>query len=170
MKKTLSFWKFIFIVYVLGLLWFVVIKPNGMTSRMESILEHRNQGHWNYNLVPFRSIFDYMEMNLFHSSVSFKNLIGNIAAFVPLGFLIPAISTRLRKISKALLVCLICIIGIEIFQFVAMIGYFDVDDIILNMLGCFMGYLVYSGFRLVVDAYASKRKERISRGLEKQRL
>lgn len=111
-----------------------------------------------------------MEMNLFHSSVSFKNLIGNIAAFVPLGFLIPAISTRLRKISKTLLVCLICIIGIEIFQFVAMIGYFDVDDIILNMLGCFMGYLVYSGFRLVVDAYASKRKERISRGLEKQRL
>ena len=100
------------------------------------------------------------------SLVSLKNVLGNIAAFLPLGFLIPAISTRLRKISKALLVCLICIIGIESLQFVAMIGYFDVDDIILNMLGCFIGCLVYIGFRVVMDTYASKQKGIISRGLE----
>ncbi|UFJ59770.1 VanZ family protein [Brevibacillus sedimenti] len=74
---------------------------------------------------------------------------GNIIAFCPLGFLIPAIFTKFRKVSKTLLICFISVIGIEVFQFVTMLGFFDVDDIMLNMTGCIIGYLIYGGLRIL---------------------
>lgn len=48
-----------------------------------------------------------------------------------------------------MLICFISVIGIEVFQFVTMLGFFDVDDIMLNMTGCIIGYLIYGGLRIL---------------------
>lgn len=146
------FWKLIFVAYVFFLLWFVVVKPIGFIDRIQSILENRSIGIWNYNVDPFRSISSYFRFKT--TPFAFINILGNIVAFCPLGFLIPTIFTKYRKLSKTLLICLIIIIGIESFQFVTMLGYFDVDDIILNMTGCLIGYFVYSGFRILARKIA----------------
>lgn len=72
---------------------------------------------------------------------------GNIAAFIPSGFLVPVVFRRHESMIRTLWICLIAILGVEILQFAAMPGYFDVDDILLNMTGCLPGYGIYSGWR-----------------------
>jgi glycopeptide antibiotics resistance protein len=144
-NRVRMMWKVLFAVYVLLLLWFVVVKPVGLTSGMESIRWNRSIGIWNFNLEPFRTISSYLRNQ--SSSISLRNLLGNIAAFIPSGFLVPVVFRRHESMIRTLWICLIAILGAEILQFAAMPGYFDVDDILLNMTGCLPGYGIYSGWR-----------------------
>ena len=140
-----NIWKYIFVAYVCLLLYFVVIKFNGSIDRVELIKASRDLGAWNYNLFPFRTITAYFK-NI-SDSYAYINILGNVVCFVPMVFLIPMNFKKYRNSLKTILIFIICIIGIEIFQFVTMLGFFDVDDILLNMLGCMVGYSGYVGFR-----------------------
>lgn len=96
-----------------------------------------------YNLIPFKTILNYIR-NSGHIpfTVWVYNLAGNIAAFAPLGFLLGAsfqkAAPRFIHLTAFLLIC--C--G-ETLQLITRRGVFDVDDIILNTLGSFFGYLLY---------------------------
>ena len=138
-------WKVIFVTYVCLLLYFVVIKFNGSIDRIISIKESRDSGYWNYNLYPFRTIRPYLESIL--NSYAYMNIFGNIVPFVPMGFLIPIISKKYINALITFFISLICIIGIEIFQFITMLGFFDIDDILLNAVGCIIGYGIYAVFK-----------------------
>jgi glycopeptide antibiotics resistance protein len=142
-------WKIIFVTYICLLLIFVVVKFNGSIDRIISIKENRSAGAWNYNLIPFRTMTRYLQ-NI-TDSYAYTNILGNILTFGPLGFLIPIIFKSCRKLVKTISICFISIIGIESFQFIAMLGYFDIDDILLNTLGCLIGYCVYGGLRILLS-------------------
>lgn len=90
---------------------------------------------------------------------SFGNLVGNIIAFIPLGYLMP----RLHKIFENLFVCmataLLFILGIEMFQLFSAFGIFDVDDILLNGLGTFIGYLSFVLMKALVKRREKKSKK-----------
>jgi len=53
---------------------------------------------------------------------------------------------------------LLSISGIEICQFVFRRGSLDVDDLILNMIGVYLGYFLYPLFKKVV-VFSGKVKE-----------
>ena len=147
-----NIWKHIFVAYVCLLLYFVVIKFNGSIDRIELIKTSRDLGAWNYNLFPFRTISSYFK-NI-SDWYAYINILGNVVCFVPMGFLIPMNFKKHRNSLKAILIFIICIIGIEIFQFVTLLGFFDVDDILLNMLGCMVGYSGYVGFRKLFSKHS----------------
>ena len=97
------------------------------------------------NFVPFHEIFRYE----FGSSYFIHNILGNILLFIPFGYFVSRIMTT-RKPWATLIISLITAVTIECTQL--MIGRtFDVDDIILNVLGCMLGYLVY----LMIDVIES---------------
>lgn len=140
-------WKILFLSYIFLLLFFVVFKFNEpFVDRIISIQENRNQGYWNYNLTPFRSIKSYLR-NI-NNDYALFNVLGNIVPFVPMGFFISGF-TRLRRKYVTSVVCLGSILGIEALQFITMLGYFDVDDIILNFVGCLIGIIMYGLFRYI---------------------
>ncbi|QGQ98054.1 VanZ family protein [Paenibacillus psychroresistens] len=143
--KLVNIWKIIFVVYICLLLFFVVVKFNESIDRIISIKESRSAGYWNYNLIPFQSMTRYLQNMT--DSYAYTNILGNIIPFSPLGFLIPIIFRKCRKFVKSILICFISIIGIETFQFFTMLGYFDIDDILLNTIGCLIGYSVYGVLR-----------------------
>lgn len=89
------------------------------------------------NLIPFKEILRYDI-----GSVKFyKNVIGNMVMFVPFGFFI-SYFLRLSKIRLILLFTLITSIIIEVTQY--KIGrVFDIDDILLNLMGGLAGYYLY---------------------------
>ncbi|WP_116190813.1 VanZ family protein [Paenibacillus taihuensis] len=68
-------------------------------------------------------------------------LIANIILFVPMGLLVPLI---LRRPTFLLTMCLSLgiIVTIEVIQDVTNLGSTDIDDVILNMVGCLVGYFV----------------------------
>ena len=89
------------------------------------------------NFIPFKEILRYnMGSRLF-----FKNVIGNMFLFLPYGFFI-SLYLKNEKPNITLLLTLLTSVAIEIVQLV--IGrVFDIDDILLNVLGGYFGYLVY---------------------------
>ena len=69
-----------------------------------------------------------------------KNLLGNLLPFIPFGFLLPIAYPRIKAFFKVFLVGMFAVLFIEIFQYMTRLGSFDIDDIILNMVGVLSGY------------------------------
>jgi len=98
------------------------------------------------NFIPFKEIFRYS----IGSSKFIKNILGNIMLFVPYGFLASYLLNN-KKFSVITILTLIVSLTIETVQYY--IGrVFDIDDIILNLLGGIIGFLIFVG----IDAIRSK--------------
>ncbi len=141
--------KILFSIYILFLILFVVLKFDGSFERIislhNSIIENEKDGLRNINLIPFRSISPYLR-NI-TEPYAFKNILANILVFIPLGFFVT--NKNSKNVFKALIICLGVILSIECIQLLFKIGFFDVDDIILNFLGALIG--------LIINLLAQKR-------------
>lgn len=136
--------KGIFIIYLIFLLLFVVLKFDGSFNALQETIRtiewNREMGITNANIVPFRTIM--VQIEHVNSIWALKNLLANIVLFMPWGFLLPIMHERLKKIIPFTCLSLVFILLIELTQFVFLIGQFDVDDIILNLVGAFLGYII----------------------------
>ena len=107
-----NYWKIIFVIYILMVINFVVVKFNGniyhTISTIQMNIMRRTHGGSNYNLVPFQTIETYLSDLSF--GVAFVNIVGNIIPFIPMGFLIPMVFRSQRKIIKTTFTCLLLIV------------------------------------------------------------
>lgn len=95
------------------------------------------------NLVPFSEILRYD----FGTKMFNYNVFGNILIFLPFGYLIGTYVNP-KKIWPVLITTLITSLSIEFVQL--QIGRsFDIDDILLNVVGGFVGYLIYIGLSAI---------------------
>ena len=74
---------------------------------------------------------------------SLLNLGGNVLLFLPMGYFLPALWSRFRSYPKVLLLGSLTIIAVEVLQVLTLVGRCDVDDLILNLLGVSIGYLLF---------------------------
>ena len=119
---------FVFIIYMMCL--FYVVSFQDIDSANIS----------GYNIVPFKEMFRYK----IGSRLFFKNVIGNFLMFVPFGFFSTYI---LRKIKYRWIFIITLIISLTIELTQTKIGrVFDIDDVILNVLGGTLGYYIFSFF------------------------
>ena len=99
------------------------------------------------NFIPFREIMRY---NI-TSRLFLKNVLGNMIMFLPFGFFI-SYYLKAEKVTLPLLLTLIASIAIETVQMI--IGrVFDVDDLILNLIGGIFGYLIYKILAIIGEKY-----------------
>lgn len=106
---------------------------------------------YQYNLTPFREIMRFIRYRLVVGfQAFFINVFGNIIAFMPMGFFLPAVMGKKLNGIQILLLSFFFSLSVETVQLLTKLGCFDVDDLILNTLGGFLGYLVYRLFHLVV--------------------
>lgn len=90
------------------------------------------------NFIPFREIFRYD----FGSRLFIKNVAGNMLLFLPFGFFI-SYYLKSEKAWLPVVLTLIASCSIEVVQMV--IGrVFDIDDILLNLLGGLLGFSCYA--------------------------
>jgi len=95
------------------------------------------------NLTPFAEISRYQ----FGSRQFIINVFGNIIIFIPFGIFI-ASYLKAKKIYPCFIISVLTGITVELVQL--KIGRsFDIDDIILNVFGTVIGYLVYSGLKSI---------------------
>lgn len=131
--------KILFYIYIAFLILFVVLKFDDSFERIislhNSIIENEKDGLRNINLIPFKSISPYLK-NI-TEPYAFKNIIANILVFIPLGFFVS--NKNSKNVFKTLAICLSVILSIELIQLLFKIGFFDVDDIILNFIGSLIG-------------------------------
>lgn len=83
------------------------------------------------NLIPF-----------LHMHEDLKNTLLNVLLFVPLGFFLPALWSRYRRMSETLLLGFCATLTIELCQLLTY-RVTDINDIITNFLGCVTGYVLF---------------------------
>jgi len=125
-KKEVIFYKEIlglcFIVYVMCLFYVVTFQDVSWSTS---------------NFIPFKEMFRYQ----IGSKLFFKNVLGNMIMFMPYGFFV-SYFLKLKKTSSIFWLSILTSVTIETTQL--QIGrVFDVDDIILNIFGALLGFVVY---------------------------
>lgn len=138
-KKTFVLYKEIFLlfflIYILCLFQIVTFEDQSLYIRGN-------------NLVPFREIMRYK----FGSRLFIKNVVGNVVLFIPYG-LFTSLYLKLNKPIHAFCLVFFASTTVEFTQL--LIGrVFDIDDIILNLIGGIVGFLIYVG----LDAIKNKIK------------
>lgn len=114
------------------------------------------------NLQPFLTIQNYLrayENGNISLELVVLNLIGNIAAFAPMAFFLPALFRPQRNLFlfTATIVLLVC--AVEVVQKKTGTGSCDVDDLILNTAGALAVWLILLPWRLLhKEDVSCKRK------------
>ena len=91
--------------------------------------------------LPFVEIW-----NSFASEGTSRTLVqvgGNIALFIPLGWLIPMIWPSLRSRKRVLLIAAACSTSLELCQLIVPGRSTAASDVILNTLGAFIGAAIF---------------------------
>lgn len=125
-KQAFVFYKEIlalaFIIYILSLFYVVTFQDVSWSTS---------------NFTPLKEMFRYR----LGSPLFIRNVIGNLILFMPYGFFVSYI-LRLDKKYIILLLSLLTSLTIEFTQ-MAIGRVFDIDDIILNVTGSLLGYILY---------------------------
>ena len=90
------------------------------------------------NLIPFKTIWPYLSGE-FGLLIGGLNIVGNIIFLIPLGLLLPKVFNRITQQHIFLMALFFCLL-IELIQAYFRIGIFDIDDVLLNVLGVMVGY------------------------------
>ncbi len=125
----------LFFLYLAGLVYFLFFSEN---------YGHGTSGTYSYNLIPFREILRFWNYrDVLGTRAVILNLLGNVIGFMPFGALLPVMVRGLRRVWRTVLAGFGFSVLVEVSQLIFQVGCFDVDDMILNTLGTFFGYLVF---------------------------
>lgn len=130
--------------YVAALLYVVLLLPVAARPDGESSL-------WaSVNLVPSHTI---LGITRDHPRMVGWQLFGNVILFVPLGVFLPRLSTRFRRLALTAAAGLCVSAGIELVQLGMRAAHVsprtvDIDDVILNVLGACLGYVLWRAVQL----------------------
>lgn len=132
----------LFVAYAVFLIKVMVFKsmPTVHVGQVMLNFSGTESGH-PANFVPFKTILPYL-LGYKGWIIAGINLAGNILPLIPIGFLLPLISKRMTW-KKALLLSFVTALAIEIMQVVLDVGIFDIDDVILNVLGVMIGFWAF---------------------------
>ena len=142
----------VFILYLTVLIYIIVLKGGSALS----MARHRTEISFmqkisNINYIPFKTIFYYLGGNQAFI-ISKENILGNIITFAPLGFLLPILYNKFKKLKNIFFISVGVSLSIEIVQLLFNLGSCDIDDLILNVLGSILGFEVFK-----ILSYTKKR-------------
>lgn len=141
LSPAMMLWSAVFLCYLIVVFGGVMLSRGGIF------------GENSVELIPFSS---YREAWITFDRGAWRNIILNIALFVPLGFLLPLGIRWFRRFWRTYLAGLFLTGMIEGAQLIFHRGIFEIDDIIDNLLGAMIGY----GFFSIVFCIAGKVKKR----------
>jgi len=133
----------LFFLYCLWMIWLLFFG-----TRQPDPGDYWAQIAANYSVKPLYTIRNYIRVLLHSTNASLIrhcaiNLIGNILLFVPAGYFFPRLWRFFRPFWRFFLSVFFLLLLIEILQLFSLRGRLDVDDILLNLTGSLLGYLLY---------------------------
>ena len=122
----------LFITYIILLLYLTLFKN----------YLGREIGTYDVNLIPFKNI-TLITLEFLNKEVSLRffirNIFGNLIAFAPFAYFFITLFS-LKNTKKFITIMFFIILTIETMQLILKVGFFDVDDIILNLCGTLIIY------------------------------
>lgn len=146
-KLNFLIWFVLYIIMLLNLTLFdKYFGREGVSIYLINLNYFEEYFKSSFNIIPFSTINNYL-LALRNGNLAvgdfIYNIFGNVLAFCPFALFLPRIfkSTDEKWYNYFISVSIIILI-IEMIQFLALIGSFDVDDYILNILGSMIFYFV----------------------------
>lgn len=131
-------YKVLFYIYTIILIFLILFKFSFTLNQIqENILIFRNNGYIRINLELFKTI--KMQINHIRETWALKNLLGNTIPFILYGVFFELAFNK--GIIQSILINLTIIFAIELTQLLLIIGTFDVDDILLNIISVASGVI-----------------------------
>lgn len=115
----------VFAIYMIGVFHFT-----GAGTIWDAMRYHFEIKSWQINLVPFSNDIDAAAYLL------------NILLFIPLGFLLPYMNTKMNSAKYAVMIGMLFSLIIELSQLLNNRST-DIDDLMLNTFGAAIGYGVF---------------------------
>ena len=130
----------LFCIYSAFMLYLLFNRPGGIEG-----VDYWAQIRAHLNPRPFQTIELFLNAlhNPEYTSIATANLWGNVILFIPLGFFLPRIFPRLRKFWRTILAAALIVTAVELTQLFTLLGYCDIDDLILNLIGAAVGYGIF---------------------------
>lgn len=97
------------------------------------------------NISPLKTMFLYYNAYTRHTlpiKNIILNMIGNVMLFMPFGYFVYVLCKPMRSFLPYFIFFLFLITGVEGIQYVARVGSADIDDIILNMSGVLILFII----------------------------
>lgn len=123
------------------------------------------------NVIPFSTLFEYLNDGFFSFSYFCRsillNLLGNLILLFPLSIFLGLLWRRFTKFKTNLLTCLIVSIGIEVIQSIEIflgigVGRIcDIDDIIMNVCGSGLAFVIFRFLSRIIIKYVPNLSIRI---------
>ncbi|MNQ89858.1 VanZ like family protein [compost metagenome] len=137
----------VFICYIVFLLKLLFLSRISLVEIFDS---HRTSNR-SINLIPFHSIKEFLLGDSAKiQRFAWSNVVGNILIFIPLGTYLSLFKKEKRIIPNLLFIICLASLSVEVIQGLLGIGASDIDDIILNSLGGWMGIVGYKLIALIV--------------------
>ena len=131
-----------FAAYILLMLWLLFIR-----YRNAEVTDYWAQVQNRLNLVPFSSMGSMLRA-LWHNPYPnvlwtvVYNIGGNIAMFVPLGFFLRILFPGCRRFWRCMAAVAVIMSVVELCQLFTLRGFCEVDDVMLNLAGAAVGWLM----------------------------
>lgn len=146
-KKTIKWlMNVVFLVYLLMLLRMTVFRNGFVDSDVFS--------NGSLNLVPFSDLIRIANNDM---GVFIYLALGNIVVFMPFGFFVAWYEKNVG-LAVVTLWGFFLSLGIELSQYVFGTGVTEIDDIILNTLGCLLGGIIE---RTIYYLYLKKQRKEV---------
>lgn len=156
----------LFALYAVAVSYLVLLSPDRWRRR-EFTLDWKQRmteygvpqyTHIFQNTKPLQTLSDYF-FNADHYNFAnmLYNLLGNVALFMPLGMLVPILFLSFQSIHRVFFTALLSSLAIEFLQFWFALGSFDVDDLLLNIVGALLGYTLFRAAVWLLDRQKKKR-------------
>lgn len=131
--------------------------------------ENTNYALESVRWIPFESAASIFRNSLALGTMKYfiRIIGGNFVMLLPLGILIPLIWPNVHA-GKMVIISVLVPIGIESFQLIdnilgGVIRAVEVEDLILNTGGCFLGYLIFVIFKKINKKEKRGQKSKINR-------
>ncbi len=140
-----------FLAYFALVVQFVVLKEMDAQSAVNNIFERQRPSEWTTNnFTLFETIGLYWNDSRIPWTVRISNLGGNVLGFVPFGLLFPLLFRWKPNLIVTLVFGFLFSLALELLQWFMAVGSFDVDDLLLNTIGVFVGYLAFRLLHLIL--------------------
>lgn len=133
MKTTFKILNLILFITYIAILLYLTLFKNYLG---------REVGTYDINLIPFKNI-SIITLDFINNIVSLRffirNIFGNLIAFTPFAYFLITIF-KIKNTKQFALIMFFIILTIETMQLILKVGFFDIDDIILNLTGSLIIY------------------------------
>lgn len=134
-----------FVLYALVMLWLLFIHHRaGIGDNGIPYAEQLSSMPY-----PFQTIVQFVRILVTGDPphlipLAWRNLVGNIVLFIPLGVCLPFLFKQCRTAKRTFVTGLLIIAVVELTQFFTLLGSLDFDDFMLNTASIMLGYWIFT--------------------------